>query len=143
MINNDYNNATSEEKKDIYYNALIDNHLATAESIDLVLMINGSSLETYKEILYCLTGYEEIINYFEEEIGEYLQKGIIKKMTFTNNYKLKEKQEYYYFLEIKQKFITLKLGFNKKLQMKRELKRFNRFYKNRDATLKYGKIKVY
>jgi len=72
IINNDYNNATSEEKKDIYYNALIDNHLATAESIDLVLMINGSSLETYKEILYCLTGYEEIINYFEEQINEYL-----------------------------------------------------------------------
>ncbi len=64
-------------------------------------------------------------------------------MTFTNNYKLKEKQEYYYLLEIKQKYITLKLGFNKKLQMKKELKRFNKFYKNRDATLKFGKIKVY
>ena len=72
IINNDYIKATSEEKKDIYYNALINNHLATAETIDLVLMINGSSLETYKQMLYCLTGYEEIINYFEEEINEYL-----------------------------------------------------------------------
>lgn len=72
IINNDYIKATSEEKKDIYYNAMIDNHLATAETINLVLMINGSSLETYKEILYCLTGYQEIINFFEDEIGEYL-----------------------------------------------------------------------
>ena len=64
-------------------------------------------------------------------------------MTFTNNYKLKEKQEYYYLLEIKQKYIMLKLGYDKKTQMKKELKSFNRFYKNRDATLKYGKIKIY
>ena len=64
-------------------------------------------------------------------------------MTFTNKYKLKEKQEYYYLLEIKQKYITLKLGYDKNSQMKKELKSFNRFYKNRDATLKYGKIKIY
>ena len=63
-------------------------------------------------------------------------------MTFTNKYKLKEKQEYYYLLEIKQKYITLKLGYDKNSRMRKELESFNRLYKNRDATLKYGKIKI-
>ena len=63
-------------------------------------------------------------------------------MTFTNNYKLKEQQQYYYILEIEQKNATLKLGYSRASQMKRALKSFNKFYKSRNATLKFGRVKI-
>lgn len=46
---------------------LIESEIATVEEIDLVLKINGHTLETLNDILYVRTGYRDIEQLMEAE----------------------------------------------------------------------------
>ena len=46
---------------------LIENEIATTEEIDLVLKINGHTLEALNDILYVRTGYRDIEQLMEAE----------------------------------------------------------------------------
>lgn len=48
-------------------NFLIDNGIATAEEIDLVIKINGYTIESLNDILYVRTGYRSIEQLMDEE----------------------------------------------------------------------------
>lgn len=58
-----------------YYNYLIDNGIASEETMQIITSINGYSKETLDSVLYCTTGYRNIDQYLgldedEEEEDE-------------------------------------------------------------------------
>ena len=50
------------------YNLLIDCEIATEDEISLVECINGHSLDTLEDILYCRTGYRDLEQFKYEEV---------------------------------------------------------------------------
>jgi hypothetical protein len=55
------------EKVNLLWDYLIDNEIATEDALVLLTNINGYSVETLEDALYCLTGYRSIDQIEEEE----------------------------------------------------------------------------
>jgi hypothetical protein len=57
-----------------YYNYLIESGIANDQTLEVITSINGSNTDTLDDILYCLTGYRDIMQYLEaEDYTTYLQ----------------------------------------------------------------------
>lgn len=55
---------------DIFYDILINVFGVPSEAIDLVLRINGDNIKTYNDILYVETGYGDLNQIGDDDIGE-------------------------------------------------------------------------
>jgi hypothetical protein len=55
------------EKVNLLWDYLIDNEIATEDALVLLTNINGYSVETLEDALYCLTGYRSIDQLEDEE----------------------------------------------------------------------------
>ena len=52
---------------DITYDYLVDNNIASEETIKAIIGINGYNMQTLNDILYYFTGYNDIGQLEEEE----------------------------------------------------------------------------
>lgn len=57
---------TIDEKKDLIYDYLIDNKIASEETIKAIIGINGYNMQALNDILYYFTGYNNIKQLEEE-----------------------------------------------------------------------------
>jgi hypothetical protein len=55
------------DKENLLWDFLIENSIATEEALTLLTNINGYSVETLEDALYCLTGYRSIDQLEESE----------------------------------------------------------------------------
>lgn len=52
---------------DEYYNYLLDTNIAEEQTLEVATSLNGYSINTLDDVLYCLTGYRDIEQYLEYE----------------------------------------------------------------------------
>lgn len=55
------------EKENTIYNFIIENGLASEETLQVVTCINGYSIETLNDIIFVTTGYHSMEQYIECE----------------------------------------------------------------------------
>ncbi len=52
---------------DEVYNYLIETNIVSDEALNLITNINGYSIDTLNDVIYCTTGYRDIEQYLQYE----------------------------------------------------------------------------
>ena len=61
------NDLTETQAKNLTWDFLLENDLASEDALKLITKINGFSIETLNDVIFCRTGYHDIKQIFDCE----------------------------------------------------------------------------